>query len=154
MSMLKTRAAQMAGGGTRSDSKQPNQKINWDDPRQVVPMYQDFASQGVKALGEQSAFDFRRELGAYLGGLNSTGALRSGAVESGANDIMNTYSRNFASAASQATLGAIGYGQERVGQQLDAERAAADRKQANKSSIWGGVGSLLGAGIGLFGGKK
>lgn len=150
MQTLKTRAGQVAGGGTRSSGQQPNQKIDYADPNQAIPVYQNLAKQGVEAMGQQSAFDFRKELGQYLGGLNSIGALRSGAVLTGANDIMDTYSRNFANAASQATLGAMGYGQQRVAEQLDSQTQAANRKQANKSSVMSGVGTLLGAGLGLL----
>jgi hypothetical protein len=120
------------------------------DPNNSVSFYQNAAREGVNAIGQGLAFDFRKELGAYLGGLNSTGALRSGAVESGANDIMRTYADRVGAAASTATLGAINTGAAATQSELDAQRAAADRKQANKSSLWGGIGSLAGAAIGKF----
>jgi hypothetical protein len=166
--MLKTRAAQTSGGGMRSSGKQPNASVtpvpftnygngtakDMADPNVSVNFYQNAAREGVNAIGQGLAFDFRRELGSYLGGLNSIGGIRSGAVESGADDIMRTYADRVGSAASQATLGAIGYGADATRFELQAGEAAAERKQANKSSMMSGIGSLLGAGIGLFGGKK
>jgi hypothetical protein len=173
MSQLKTRAAQARGGSMRSSGKQPNAGVNpvpnfaagiapgphggevfdRSNENSAVNFYQNAAREGVTAIGEGLAFDFRRELGSYLGGLNSTGALRSGAVESGADDIMRTYADRVGSAASQATLGAIGFGAGTVSEELARQGAAADRKQANKSSIMSGVGGLLGAGIGAFTGR-
>lgn len=174
MQMLKTRSAQTAGGARRSSGKQPNQGVNpigyqptnfaaglpagphngeafdRSNENSAVNFYQAAAREGVNAMGQQSAFDFRRELGTYLGGLNSTGALRSGAVESGANDIMDTYSRNFANAASQATLGAMGYGAGTVDNELARQQAAADRKNQRKMGTMAAVGGLLGAGVGLI----
>jgi hypothetical protein len=175
MQMLKQRAAQTAGGGTRSSGQQPNTGVtpvpggyqpqnfaeglaagphgevfDRGNENSAVNFYQNAAREGVNAIGQGLAFDFRRELGTYLGGLNSTGALRSGAVESGANDIMRTYADRVGSAASQATLGAIGYGAQTSKDELARQQAAADRKQAQKSSTMGAVGSLLGAGVGLM----
>jgi len=72
---------------------------------------------------------------------------------SGDDEIMDTYSRNFSNAASRATLDAIGYGHSAAESQWGRDTEKANRKQANKSSIWGGVGTLLGAGIGLLGGR-
>lgn len=180
MQMLKQRAAQTAGGGMRSSGQQPNANVapvpggyqpqnfaaglpagphgepfDRGNENSAINFYQAAAREGVTAIGEQSAFDFRKELGTYLGGLNSTGALRSGAVESGANDIMNTYSRNFANAASQATIGAIGYGVDSSKDELARQTAAADRKNQRKIGTIGAIGGLLGAGVGLMkGGAK
>lgn len=169
MAASKAKYAQIAGGGMRSDSTQPNtnpipistggfgsgRAQDMADPNNSVSFYQNAAREGVNAIGQGLAFDFRRELGSYLGGLNSTGALRSGAVTSGANDIMRTYADRVGAAASTATLGAIGYGASATKDELAAQQAAADRKQANKSSVMGGIGSLLGAGVAAFsGGKK
>ena len=169
MQTYKARYAQTAGGGMRSSGQQPNAGVapvpggyspvnsfgagdarSMADPNNSVSFYQNAAREGVTAIGQGLAFDFRRELGAYLGGLNSTGALRSGAVESGANDIMRTYADRVGAAASTATLGAINTGAQTTQSELDAQRAAADRKQANKSSLWGGLGQLAGAAVGHF----
>lgn len=176
MSQLKTRSAQTAGGGMRSSGAQPNSGVNQvqnfaegiapgphngevfnrSNENSAVNFYQNAAREGVNAIGQGLAFDFRRELGSYLGGLNSTGALRSGAVESGADDIMRTYADRVGSAASQATLGAIGFGAGTVSEELARQNAAADRKQAQKSGTMGAIGGLLGAGVGAFtgGGAK
>lgn len=175
MSMLKQRSAQTAGGGTRTSGPQPNENtapvpggfkpVNQTfgdgsakamlDANNSVNFYQNAAREGVNAIGQGLAFDFRRELGSYLGGLNSIGALRSGAVESGANDIMRTYADRVGAAASTATLGAINTGAGATKDELAAQQAAADRKQANKSSMFGAIGGLLGAGVAAFtGGKK
>ena len=170
MQASKARYAQTAGGGTRSSGAQPNASVapvpggyqpqnttfgagdakSMGDANNATNFYQNAAREGVTAIGQGLAFDFRKELGAYLGGLNSTGALRSGAVESGANDIMRTYADRVGAAASTATLGAINTGAAATQNELDAQRAAADRKQANKSSLWGGLGSLAGAGVAAF----
>ena len=163
MQTSRARYSQIAGGGMRSSGQQPNAGVapvpggyspvnsfgagdarSMADPNNSVSFYQNAAREGVTAIGQGLAFDFRRELGAYLGGLNSTGALRSGAVESGANDIMRTYADRVGAAASTATLGAINTGAAASQDELAAQRDAANRKQANKGSIWGGVGSLLG----------
>lgn len=167
MNTAKSRWGQVSGGGMRADAKQPNETTkpvpggfnpvdskgpSFDRGSEAasVGFYQNAAKEGVNAIGQGLAFDFRRELGSYLGGLNSIGALRSGAVESGANDIMRTYADRVGAAASTATLGAIGYGAQGVDSELQRQQAAADRKQANKSSIWGGLGSLAGAAVGAF----
>jgi len=167
MQASRARYGQIAGGGMRSSGAQPNAAVSpiqapttasfgagdaksMADPNNSVSFYQNAAREGVNAIGQGLAFDFRKELGAYLGGLNSTGALRSGAVESGANDIMRTYADRVGAAASTATLGAINTGAAATQSELDAQRAAADRKQANKSSLWGGLGQLAGAAVGHF----
>jgi hypothetical protein len=166
MQTSKARYAMAAGGATRSSGAQPNTAVNpipmaggnfgsgkaqdMADPNNSVSFYQNAAREGVNAIGQGLAFDFRKELGAYLGGLNSTGALRSGAAESGANDIMRTYADRVGAAASTATLGAINTGAAATQSELDAQRAAADRKQQQKSSMWGGIGSLAGAAVAKF----
>jgi len=173
MQTAKARYAMTAGGGTRSSGAQPNAGVapvpggynpiassaggfgagdakSMADPNNSVSFYQNAAREGVNAIGQGLAFDFRKELGAYLGGLNSTGALRSGAVESGANDIMRTYADRVGAAASTATLGAINTGAAATQSELQMQQAAADRKQANKSSIWGGIGALAGGAVAAF----
>ena len=174
MALLKARAGQTSGGGMRATGPQPNQgvaPVNYaaglapgphgepfdrGNENSAINFYQNAARQGVEAIGKDLSFDFRRELGSYLGNLNSTGALRSGAVESGANDIMRTYADRVGSAASQATLGAIGYGAQTSRDELGRQVAAADRKNQRKIGTIGAIGGLLGAGVGMlpFGGKK
>jgi hypothetical protein len=174
MQMLKTRAGQTSGGAMRADGAQPNaggnapvnyaaglpagphgEPFDRGNENSAINFYQNAAREGVNAIGENLAFDFRRELGSYLGGLNSTGALRSGAVESGANDIMRTYATQVGNVASQATLGAIGYGVDSSKDELARQQAAADRKNQRKIGTIGAIGGILGAGVGLFtGGKK
>ena len=164
MQNAKARYGQIAGGSTRSSGQQPNASVapvpggyqpqnttfgagdakSMGDANNATNFYQNAAREGVTAIGQGLAFDFRKELGAYLGGLNSTGALRSGAVESGANDIMRTYADRVGAAASTATLGAINTGAQTTQSELDRQQAAADRKQANNGSIWGGIGGILG----------
>lgn len=151
------RWGQIAGGGMRSNSRQPNQKpspIAGYGEEAAVGFYQDAAREGVSAMGQQSAGDFRKAIGGYLGNLNAIGGLRSGAAQSGADEIMDTYSRNFANAASRATLDAIGIGHSAAESQWGRENAKADRKQASKAGKWGAVGTLLGAGVGLLGGRR
>lgn len=154
MTTMRGRWGQIAGGGMAGGKQKRAAPIAAQGEGAAIDFYQDAAREGVTAVGRRSAGDFRKAIGGYLGNLNSIGALRSGAVQTGADEIMDTYSRNFANAASEATMNAIGYGHSAAESQWGREEAKAERKQANKSSIWGGVGTLLGAGIGMFGGGK
>lgn len=156
MSNARGRWHQIAGGGMRSDSIQPNKKpkpVAAGGEDAALDFYQGAAREGVNAMGQQSAGDFRKAIGGYLGNLNSIGALRSGAAQTGADDIMDTYSRNFANAASRATLDAIGYGHSAAEAQWGRQEAAAERKNKRRIGTIGAIGTLLGAGIGLAGGR-
>lgn len=126
------------GGATRTNaSSGPNSPSNWyTDPggmgvmppspiaptgSPVVAMperntvaniqtMQDLAAKGVQGYGDMLGVDFRKDVGNLLGGLNRIGAIRSGAVQAGVGDLMDTYGRRVGDYASMATRDAMGLG--------------------------------------------
>lgn len=109
-----------------------------------VGQFQNMAREGVQGYGDMLGDDFRKQVGNYLGDLNSIGGLRSGAVASGLADFGNQYGRAVGQYASMATRDAMGMGQEQAS--LEAERQYRDMadKRARKGGLLRGVGKILG----------
>jgi hypothetical protein len=95
----------------------------------------------VKAYGDIVGQDFKKSVGSLLGDLNGIGALRSGAVQSGVNDLTTNYGRQIGNYAAQTATDAarldqqeaeFGRGLASQNRQFDAslgfdrERAASD----------------------------
>jgi len=110
-----------------------------------VDQAQAAAAKGVQGAGAAAQPYLMRQVGTTLGGLNSIGALRSGAVPQALNDVATDYGQQIGAAAQKASGEAVGAGlaaneQDILKQQLDLQR---------KSSLLGAVGSLVGTGLGF-----
>lgn len=117
------------------------------DPGGYVSQAQQAAQKGVEGFGQVAQRPLTRQIGTALGGLNSIGALRSGAVPVAAQDIAETYGNQVGGYAKMAAGESMGAGlaaneQDLLKQQMDNQR---------KSSLLGAIGSALGfAGSRLF----
>lgn len=110
------------------------------NPLQYVPAAQKAAATGVQGYGASLQPQMLRQIGTTLGGLNSIGALRSGAVPVAMNDVAQQYGSAVGNYAKMASGEALGAGlaaneQDLMKQQLDQQR---------KSSLLGAIGSGLG----------
>lgn len=66
----------------------------------------------VKAYGDMVGQDFTKQVGSLLGDLNGIGALRSGAVQTGLNDLTTNYGRQIGNYAAQTASTAAGLNQQ------------------------------------------
>lgn len=128
----------------------------------TVGQFQDFAREGVQGYAAMAGDDLQRKYGQMLGDLNGIGALRSGGVQQGLMDLNRGYAREIGNVASQATLGAIGFGQEEQDREIERrfrERAYKDNKKASRRRMFGqllggaasfipGIGPIAGPMIG------
>src|SRR5690348_2312313 len=110
------------------------------NPLQFVPAAQKLAQTGVEGFGQVASPYLTRQVGTALGGLNSIGALRSGAVPTALGDIATDYGKEVGGYAKMAAGESLGAGlaaneQALLKQQLDQQR---------KSSLLGAIGSALG----------
>jgi len=110
------------------------------NPLQFVPAAQQAAQKGVEGFTQVAERPLTRQIGTALGGLNSIGALRSGAVPVAMQDIAETYGNQAGGYAKMAAGESLGAGlaaneQGLMKQQLDQQR---------KSSLLGAIGSALG----------
>lgn len=123
------------------------------DPFADVKRAQDSAREGVTAFGEQLRPALLKDIGNTLGGLNSIGALRSGAVTTELGDLSREYTDRIGNFASQATLGATSQGFQaqhlRQGER-DLDFREAEARRARKGALLKSIGSVLGAGIGFI----
>jgi hypothetical protein len=110
-----------------------------------VEQAQKAAATGVQGYGASLQPQMLRQIGTTLGGLNSIGGLRSGAVPVALNDAAQQYGSAVGNYAKMASGEAIGAGlsaneQDLLKQQLDQQR---------KSSLLGAIGNVLGTGLGF-----
>lgn len=110
------------------------------DPLQFVPKTQQLAKTGVEGFGQAASPYLTRQIGTALGGLNSIGALRSGAVPVAMGDIATDYGKEVGGYAKMAAGESLGAGlvaneQDLMKQQMDQQR---------KSSLLGAIGGALG----------
>jgi len=110
------------------------------NPFQYVPAAQQAAQKGVEGFGQAASPYLTRQVGTALGGLNSIGALRSGAVPTALSDIATDYGKEVGGYAKMAAGESLGAGlaaneQDLLKQQLDQQR---------KSSLLGAIGGALG----------
>lgn len=115
-------------------------------PLDEVSRVQDLSREGVEGYGEQLRPHLMREIGTALGGLNSIGALRSGASTRALHDISIDYGQQVGAFAKQATRENIGYGLETA--RLQFERGLA--KQQRRAGLMKAIGGVLGAGVGFL----
>jgi hypothetical protein len=81
------------GGGPRGGGSQPSS-------------YAPRLEGQVKAYGDMVGQDFTKKVGSMLGDLNGIGALRSGAAQTGLNDLTTEYGRQIGNYASQTATDA------------------------------------------------
>lgn len=113
---------------------------------QNVRELQDLKRESVEAIGARLAPQFRREVGRLLGGLQSIGALRSGAVTAGIGRASERFGEQVGIAAREATGDVFGTA-------LGLEELAFRRSEAEKarrSSFLGGVGRFVSRGVAGF----
>lgn len=136
-------AGSFAGGGRRAAKAPAFLGGN-------VQPFQDAMREGVQGYGNMLGEDLRKQIGVQLGDLNSIGALRSGAVQTGVNDATAAYGRQIGNYASQATGQAVGMAQQENDNQI--ERGFRDRQynDAKKASKRRGIGQLLGGAAGML----
>ncbi len=123
-------------------------RIQGTDPYSSARKGQQLLSGAVQGYGEILRPELLQTIGTALGGLNASGALRSGATLTALNDISTNYAdRVGAYAATTAGQGAdLGLS---IYDRQEAERA---RRRAQTASWLRTIGSALGAGIGFIAG--
>lgn len=109
-----------------------------------VQRFQGYAREGVEGYGAMLGQDFTKQVGTLLGDLNGIGALRTGGVTSGVNDLTTNYARNIGSVAKTATLDATRLGQEEFDADTERKYRAAAEKRARKHSLLKTIGTVLG----------
>jgi hypothetical protein len=110
------------------------------NPLQYVPAAQKLAQTGVEGFGQAAAPYLQRQIGTALGGLNSIGGLRSGAVPVALGDVATDYGKEIGGYAKQAAGESLGAGL--AANEQDLMKASMD--QARKSSLLGAIGTGLG----------
>lgn len=127
-------------------------------PGDIGP-YQDLFEDSVEAYGDIAGADLRREIGSTLGGLNSIGALRSGAVPVELGEISERYADRIGNYAAMTTGDAVGaaftdYGLRRGVFESDRDvfLDEEERRRRSRSGLLRGIGSALGAGLGFVAG--
>ena len=115
-----------------------------------VGQFQNFAREGVQGYGDIAGQDFRKNVGEMLGNLNSIGALRSGGVTSGLNDLTTNYGRQIGDYAKMATQAAIGQGQEQAQRERELAYRQAAEARARRQSTLGTIGKIVGGVGGLL----
>lgn len=122
------------------------------DPGSDVTPYQDLYRESVEGYGNIAGADLRREIGTTLGGLNSIGALRSGAVPTELGEISERYANRIGDYASMATGEAVGAAQR--GHALQRGDFESDRdvfldEEERKRRRSGGLLRAIGQGLGF-----
>lgn len=151
MDKYRARYQMAAGGAARSNPAQP-MSVNRMGPTgkdrfnvgSQVGHFQDMAREGVQGYGNMIGADLQKSIGTMLGGMNSIGALRSGAVPVAAGDIMGQYGREVGNYASMATRDAIGMGQEQASLESERDYRARSDRRARKGGLFGTLGKLAG----------
>ena len=115
------------------------------DPFRDVGRAQDLTREGVIASGELLRPEILGRIGDTLGGLNASGALRSGGTTVALSDLNREFTDRIGNIASRATLGAIDSGLSAGRLRFQNEEA----KRKRKSALLGAIGSVVGAGIGF-----
>lgn len=129
---------------------QPQQTLGSDPGlAPAVNYFQSADAAAVQGYGDIAAQDFTKQVGQMLGNLNSIGALRSGGVEAGINDAMTKYGRQIGDYASMTATTAAGQGQEENAAQIERNFRQQQLDAANRNSVFGDIGQLLGAGLGF-----
>lgn len=120
--------------------------MNPKDPYGDVPEAQSLLAQGVQGDGDALQPSILKDVGDALGGLNSTGSLRSGGATVALGDISSKYGAMIGAYAKQASEAGVSAGLAARRQRFAEDQAA----QQRKSGILKAIGSVLGAGIGFL----
>jgi hypothetical protein len=115
------------------------------DPGGNVDQAANTAKRVAIGAGQAAQPYLTRQIGTALGGLNSIGALRSGAVPVAMQDIATDYGRQIGAAGERAAGESLGAGLGASELDLEKQRLA----QQRKSSLLGAIGGLLGTGLGF-----
>lgn len=115
-----------------------------------VGQYQNYLSEGVRGYADIAGQDLRKSIGETLGGLNGIGALRSGAVQSGINDLVTNYGRQIGDYASMTATEGAKLGQTENDLEVERKRRDEADRRSRRGGFLRGVGTLLGGGIGLI----
>lgn len=110
------------------------------NPLRYVPQAQSLAATGVQGYGASLLPGLQRQIGDTLGGLNSAGALRSGAVPVALNDASRQYGSMVGNYAKMASGEALGTGLGASEEDLMQQEIANQRR----SSLLGAIGQGLG----------
>lgn len=131
-----------AGLVRNADGKMVKRTGIWGD----IDQGQQALAGAVTGYGEMLKPELLQTLGTTLGGINSIGGLRSGAVPVALNDIATSYGNQVGAFAAQtATAGAeLGINVR------DHITAAKRQRDAKRAALLGSLGSVLGAGIALI----
>ena len=100
---------------------------------------------GVEGYGDILRPELMQQIGTALGGLNSIGALRSGATVTALNDIGTNYAQQVGAFAKTAASEGAQIGLAARDRITAAKRA----RDARRAALLGSIGSVLGAGIGF-----
>jgi len=111
-----------------------------------VDQAQKKAQIGAQGLADTAERPLSQQIGTMLGGLNSTGALRSGQANVAAGDIASAYGKEVGGYAKQAAGEAMGAGLAANEQDTMRQQMAAQRK----ASLLSGIGSALGFGASML----
>lgn len=139
-------AAQASRQASASDKATANRN---NDLGYQIDRFQREAREGVKGYGRMLGKDLQREIGTMLGGLNGIGALRSGAVQANARDLMDAFGRRVGDYASMTTMGALQMAQAEKAAESDRRfrtKLRQDMKSASRSQM---IGQMLGGAVGL-----
>lgn len=104
--------------------------------------------QAAQGYANTEGQQFKLDVGKMLGGLNSIGALRSGAVVSDTNNLMNTYAGDVSNYNAQLAEQAaqLGLSADMQNQEINQNQQQFDlkRKDANRAAMAQAVGTVLG----------
>lgn len=104
--------------------------------------------QAAQGYANTEGQKFQVDVGKMLGGLNSIGALRSGAVVADTNNLMNTYAGDVSNYNAQLAEQAaqLGLSADMQNQEINQNQQQFDlkRKDANRNAIAQAVGTVLG----------
>lgn len=135
------------GGATLLGGATPYNPTSLDSN---VGKFQGYAREGVEGYGAMLGEDFTKSVGGMLGDLNSIGALRSGGVVSGMNDLTTNYARQIGNVAKTATLDATSMGQSEYDANIERKYRDDAEKRARRGGFLRGVGTLLGGAGGFM----
>jgi hypothetical protein len=118
-----------------------------------VNYFQNANASAVKGYGDMVGEDFKAQIGAMLGNLNSIGALRSGGVQAGLDMASAKYGKMIGDYASMTAVESSKQGQEENNAQIERTfrlKQYQDKMKASKKGAAAGIGSVIGGIVGSF----
>lgn len=134
-------------GGTRSNGNAPKM-ASQGLYNGLANQFTDALGGAVEGYGNIAAKQLRREVGTFLGNLNSIGGLRSGSVQAGLDQLTQGYADQIGNYAMQLAPQGLQLAQNE--NDLQTERAFRERqyRDAQKASHRRTLGKLLGGALG------